>query len=256
MFVVCQQQSTSLNPFQKPTCCPPDGIRTCFFWPIVSKQIWSEALEVFYEHTIFIVAGGVDLFILASSQHHSVRRIRRLQIRLPFGIKHHNKIWTPLRCNEVIKNFESLQNLTMAIRLIVSDDSNYTGTCISYNYEGGERIGTVTRGSRLEGDAWDEKRNWFPVFLRAFQKHQLHPNITRVVLIDINRRSRGNPGWHPKDRRWQQEQYRERLQDDTIQKTRIRELEASMWAVLTGQDVSGLFPDREAEDQELIKRLD
>ncbi|KAJ8113470.1 hypothetical protein OPT61_g4405 [Boeremia exigua] len=255
-YMLCQQFGSSLDSSKMPNCCPgakrgsPDDKRTPFFWPIVSKQFWSESIEVLYESATFKVGGSVDLYILASSQQQSVRRMRDLDISLGFGIKHHNRIWSPARCQSVLKNFKNLRGLTLLIGLVVQDDSNYTGTVINNI----EHPGTVTRGSRLQGYEWQEQRNWLPVFLREFQQHPLQPDRTRVVLIDRRKQQHSwSPNWHEKDRRWQQDPHRQQREDKIIQDTRKQELAASMRAVLLAQNISQLFPDWEAEDRQLLE---
>ncbi|KAH6625434.1 hypothetical protein C7974DRAFT_376947 [Boeremia exigua] len=246
-YELCQQPSLSSGSSRMPDCCPGCQ-RTPFFWPIVSKQFWSETTETFYKSAAFKVRSSIDLYILASSQQQSVRRVRNLEVQLGFGIRHHNRIWSPARCHSVIINFANLQGLTLLIGLVVEDDSNYTGTCISYDSNGG----VVTRGSRLEGYEWQLQRNWFPLFLRAFQQHQLQPALTRVALID-RKKQRQSPVYHEKDRRWQQDPYSGQRKDEAIQAARKKELEARMKAVLLAQNIRLLFPDWEAENKRILE---
>jgi len=211
---------------------------------------------MFYKSATFKVRGSIDLYILASSQQQSVRRMRNLEAQLGFGIKHHNRIWSPTRCHSVIKSFESLESLTLLIGLVVEDDSNYTGTVIDYKHDNGQPRGTVTRGSRLEGHVWREARNWFPVFLRSFQQHNLNPKLTSVVIIDrCQTRQQKSPNWHENDRRWQQDEYRQKHEDKNIQDTRRQELAASMRALLLGQSITHLFPDWELENERDLAKL-
>jgi hypothetical protein len=241
------------------TCGSADNKRAPFFWPIVSKQFWAESIEIFYPTATFKVGGSVDLYILASSQQQSVRRMRNLIVKIGFGLAHHNRIWSLERCANMIRNFESLRGLTLLIGLGVDDNSNYTGTCISYNYDNREcsaAIGnSVTRGSRMQGDAWEESKNWFPVFLRSFQQHHLQEDLTRVKLFDRHKkRTRDNGGgyfYHAKDPRRAQEE--ERRNDEAIQEDLRKDLAASMRAMLLGQNVSYLFPDWKAEDKRLLE---
>lgn len=222
-----------------------------FYWPIVSKQFWNETIDVFYASATFKVANSVDLYMLASSKQRSVSRMLNLEVRVPFGFKRHNRIWSPVRCSSVIKNFERLQGLTLLVGLVVEDDSNYTGTCI---YNDGEGGGWVTRGSRLESSVWEEERNWFPVFLRSFQVHGLKPELTRVALFDRRQSKKENTfQYHEKDHRREQEPERRRLKDENIQAVRRKELEASLRAVLLGQDLRHLFPDWEDENRQLLE---
>lgn len=164
--------------------------------------------------------------------------MRNLVVRVGFGIKHHNRIWSPTRCSNLIKRFESLQGLTLLIGFVVDDDSNYTGMM---TYGSGPKA-TVIRGSRLEGIEWDEEKNWFPVFLRSFQQHHLQGCLTRVTLFD---RCKAREDPYSKDR-----SHRE---DGAIQETRRLELAASMRSVLLNQTVSHLFPDWEAENRRLLE---
>jgi len=151
----------------------------------------------------------------------------------------------------------ALRGVTLVVGMVVEDDSNYTGTCVMCDYDGGKRTGHVVRGSRLEGDAWNEETNWFPGFLRAFQRLNLQADSTRVVVVDRRaQRQKAGPGWHPKDRRWGQGAYRERREDEGVHEARRRELEACMRAVMLGQDISEMFPDREAEDEQLLEKID
>lgn len=257
-YFICQHKSSLPNPSTMSNCCPSAARgsadkRTPFFWPIVNRQVWCEAIETFYQSATFKVASSIDLYILASSQQESVRRLKNIEVRLGFGIKHHNRIWSPARCQSVIKNFKSLQGLTLLIGLVAEDDSNYTGTGIDYNYANGKRHGAVTRGSRMEGHVWQEGRNWFSVFLRSFQQHDLKPELTNVTVIDrCKQRQVQPPNWHEKDRRWQQDPYREQHEDKVIQDVRRQELAASMRAVLLGQSISHLFPDWELENERLL----
>ncbi|KAJ4993226.1 hypothetical protein SVAN01_01201 [Stagonosporopsis vannaccii] len=260
-YIICQQGDPLPNSSRMPDCCPcvrrgSVDERTPFFWPIVNKQFWSETIQLFYESATFKVGSSIDLYILASSRQQSVRRMRNLEVRLGLGIKHHNRIWSPARCQSVIKNFESLQSLTLLIGLVVGDDSNYTGTVIDYSPGNNQGRGTVTRGSRLEGHEWQEQRNWLPVFLRLFQQHNLDPELTNVAIIDrCKSRQKKSPNWHEKDRRWQQGEYRQQREDDSIQETRRQELAASMRALLLGQSVTHLFPDWELENERTLAKF-
>lgn len=150
----------------------------------------------------------------------------------------------------MIKHFESLQSLVLLIGLVVEDNSNYTGTCISSGEDG---RGFVIRGSRIEGREWQEERNWLPVFLRSFQVHQLQADRTRVVLFD---REKSKPafGYHEKDRR-RDDADRRRLEDEAIQLSLRQELEASMRVLLLGQSIRDLFPDQEAENKKLLQEF-
>ncbi|KAF2628386.1 hypothetical protein BU25DRAFT_447880 [Macroventuria anomochaeta] len=257
-YVLCQQLGSSSDSLKMLECCPgakrgsANGERTPFFWPIVNKQFWAETIEIFYASATFKVAGSVDLYILASSQQQSVRRMRKLEVRIGLGIRHHNRIWSPARCSSVIKHFENLRGLTLLIGLVVEDDSNYTGTCVNYNYDNGKRIGTVIRGSRMEGWVWEEQRNWFPVFLRSFQQHHLQDNLTRVAVIDRRKQNRGRAfNYHEKDPRSREKDlWRE---DVVIQEALRQDLAVSMRAVLLGQNISQLFPDWEVENERLLE---
>jgi hypothetical protein len=222
--------------------------RVKFYWPIVCKQYWTETMKAFYATATFKVESSIDFYMLASSQQQSVSHMRNLELHLGLGIKHHNRIWSQERCARVIKHFESLQSLALLIGLVVEDDSNYTGTCISSSEDG---RGSVIRGSRLEGRVWQEERNWLPVFLRSFQVHQLQADRTRVVLFD---RKKSKPAfrYHEKDRR-RDNADRTRLEDEAIQASLRQELEASMRAVLLGQSISDLFPNQEAENRLLLE---
>jgi hypothetical protein len=224
--------------------------RIKFYWPIVCKQYWTETIEVFYATATFKVESSIELYILATSQQQSVRRMRNLELHLGFGIKHHNRIWSQERCARVIKHFESLQSLALLIGLVAEDDSNYAGTCIDSGEDG---RGFVIRGSRLEGREWQEERNWLPVFLRSFQVHRLQADRTRVVLFD---RKKSKPAfrYHEKDRR-RDDADRTRLEDEAIQAGLRQELEASMRAVLLGQSISDLFPNQEAENKLLLENF-
>jgi hypothetical protein len=242
-------------------CCPAAsraGTRSPFFWPIVSKQFWTETIDIFYASATFKVGTSIDLYILASSQQQCVRRMRYLVVRLGFGIKHHNRIWSPGRCSSVIKNFESLKGLILLIGRPVEDNENYSGTMWTSNHHSNGKLrGTVIRGSRLEGSSWDEQRNWFPAFLRAFQQHPLQPELTRLYLFERNKNNeKKGPQYHPSDRRWKEDPdvfTKRRGKDEAIQETLRNELAASLRAVLLGQDVGLLFPDREAEDELLLQ---
>jgi hypothetical protein len=258
-YYFCQEADRVVVDSSKMTqCCPAAsraGRRTPFFWPIVSKQFWTETIRTFYASATFKVDSSIDLYILASSQQRSVQRMRLLVVRLGFGIKHHNRIWSPARCSNMIKNFESLKGLILLIGRPVEDNENYSGTCIAWNYDSnGTPHGTVTRGSRLEGISWDEQRNWFPVFLRAFQQLHLQPELARIYLFDRKKQNRSrDPQYHPSDRRWKEHSYLERREDEAIQESLRRDLAASMRAVLLGQDISLLFPDWKAENERLLQ---
>ncbi|KAF3047130.1 hypothetical protein E8E12_011383 [Didymella heteroderae] len=240
-------------------CCPAAsraGTRTPFLWPIVSKQFWEETVIILFESATFKVGNSIDLYILASSQQQSVRRMHHLVVRLGFGIKHHNRIWSPRRCSIVIKNFERLKGLILLIGRPVEDNENYFGTCWTSNRDSNGKLhGTVTRASRLEGSSWDEQRNWFPTFLRAFQQHRLQPELTRIYFFERNRKNHSKgPQYHPKDRRWKEDPHvNSREEDEAIRENLRKELAASMRAVLLGQDIGLLFPGREAEDERLLQ---
>lgn len=259
-YYFCQASNEMCaDPSKMTECCPAAsraGTRTPFFWPIVNKQFWAETINIFYASATFRVGTSIDLYILASSQQHCVRRMRYLVVRLGFGIKHHNRIWSPGRCSSVIKKFENLQGLILLIGRPVEDDENYSGTLITSNSDStGKLRGTVIHGSRLEGSSWDEQRNWFPAFLREFQQHNLQPALTRIYLFERNKKSQSRrPQYHPKDRRWKEDpniNIRER--DEAIQEIRGDEMAASMRAVLLGQDVGILFPNRALEDERLLQ---
>ncbi|KAF3033396.1 hypothetical protein E8E11_002396 [Didymella keratinophila] len=261
-YYCCQAPDEVIADSSKMTQCCPAASRACprtpFFWPIVSKRFWAETIDVFYASATFKVGTSIDLYILASSQQQCVRRMRYLVVRLGFGIKHHNRIWSPGRCSSVIKNFESLQGLILLIGRPVEDDENYSGTILTSNGDSnGKPRGTVFRGSRLEGSSWDEQRNWFPVFLRAFQQHRLQPELTRVYLFERNKKSQSKgPQYHHNDRRWKEDPdvfTKRREKDEAVQETRRDELAASLRAVLLGQDLGLLFSDREAEDERLLQ---
>lgn len=237
------------------------GTRTPFFWPIVSKQFWAETIDVFYASATFKVGNSIDMYILSSSQQQCVRRMHYLVVRLGFGIKHHNRIWSPARCTSMIKKFESLNGLILLIGRPVEDNENYTGTMWTSNRDSNGKLrGTVIRGSRLEGSSWDEERNWFPVFLRAFQQHHLQAELCRIFFFDRNKKGQGKgPQYHPKDRRWKDDpdvSTKRHEKDEAIQESLRDELAASLRAVLLGQDVALLFPDREAEDDRLLQEHD
>lgn len=250
---MCQQSNQSPGIPRLSECCrgasasPHKDQRVKFYWPIVCKQFWNETVNTFYASTTFIVEGSIDLYILASSHQRSVRSMRNLELRLGFGIKHHNRIWSPKRCASVIKKFESLQSLTLLVGFVVQDDTNYTGVCFAFGDDGN---GPVTRASRLEGSQWQEENNWFPVFLRSFQVHQLQVERTRVAIFDRQRKKEA-AGYHEKDPRKKHADYEQR-RDEEIQVSRKLELEASMRAVLLGQNISDLFPNRAAEDKQLL----
>lgn len=257
-YYFCEEPDQPLTSTQTTDCCATtrrDGKMTPFFWPIVDKQFWTEAIKMFYTTATFKVGNSIDLYILASSQQQSVRRMRNLIVRLGFGIKHHNRIWSPARCSNVIKNFENLKGLTLLIGRVVEDNENYSGTCMAWNYDDhGKPHGSVTRGSRLEGSSWEEHRNWFPVFLRSFQQHHLQPGLTRVVLFEREKCKQGKPiEYHPKDHRWRENPDLKRREDAVIQENLRKDLAASMRAVLLGQDIRLLFPDWEAENERLIQ---
>jgi hypothetical protein len=261
-YYFCQApDEVCANSLKMTECCPAAtraSPRTPFFWPIVSKQFWAETIGIFYASSTFKVGTSIDLYILASSQQQCVRRMRYLVVRLGFGIKHHNRIWSPGRSSSVINNFESLKGLILLIGRTVEDNENYSGTTLTWNYgSNGKALGTVIRGSRLEGSSWDEERNRLPVFLREFQQHRLQPELTRVYLFERNKQSqRKDPQYHPSDRRWKDDPdvFRNRREkDDVVQATSRKELAASLRAQLLGQDMDLLFPDREAEDERLLQ---
>ena len=259
-YFLCRDADDPLTSCKMTQCypgiCGSTGNKaTPFFWPIVSKQFWTEAIETFYASATFKVGSSIDFYILASSQQQSVRRMRNLIVKLGFGIKHHNKIWSPKRCADSIKNFKSLRGVTLLLGSAVDDDANYTGTCVSFSHDKGSN---VTRGSRMQGTSWEESQNWFPVFLRSFQQHHLQEELTRVKILERRkeRKQRDNGGgyfYHEKDPRRMQEH--ERRDDEAIQEARRRDLAASMRAVLLGQEISHLFPDWQAEDERLIEEL-
>lgn len=252
-YVFCQQLGQSFNSAKVPECCPGANrsSRMRFYWPIVCHQFWTEAIKIFYATATFKVTGSIDLYILASSQQQSVRCMRNLEVRLGLGIKHHNRIWSLARCESVIKRFENLQSLALWIGLVVDDDSNYTGTCFYHN---GQGQGSVVRGSRLEGPEWREEKNWFPMFLRAFQMHDLQADRTRVALFD-RQKSKQSAVYHEKDPRKKQDAYFERQKEKAIQANLRQELATSMRACLLGQRLSLFFPDQEAENQQLLDEL-
>lgn len=256
-YVFCQQLEADVDPSSWPKCCPNTNVtstgnkRMNFYWPIVCKQFWDETIGVFYSSATFKVANSIDLYMLGSSKQGSVRRMRNLEVRIGFGFKRHNRIWSPARCLNIIKNFENLKGLTLLIGMVVEDDSNYTGLCISNNGKGG---GSVIHGSRLEGPVWEEERNWFPVFLRSFQVHHLQPELTRVALFDRKKKkSEKTVQYHEKDRRRQQDPEHLRQKDEAIQTARRQELEVSIRALLLGQDFKELFPDQETENKRLLE---
>lgn len=228
-----------------------------FFWPIVNKQYWTETIDILYASATFKIGSSIDLYILASSQQQSARRMRYLIVRLGFGIKHHNRIWSPARCSGVIKKFESLKGLILLLGRVVEDNENYSGTCVAWKQDdNGKSHGTVSRGSRLEGYSWDERKNWLPVFLRAFQQHHLQPDLTQVYIFERKKQKQsGAPMYHPKDHRWTGKLCSEQSEQEAIQDGLRKELAVSMRAVLLGQDLSLLFPDWKAENDRLIQEL-
>ncbi|KAF1927786.1 uncharacterized protein M421DRAFT_175466 [Didymella exigua CBS 183.55] len=258
-YCLCQQPEQVTNSSTKMTeCCANArraGTRTPFFWPIVSKQFWTEAMDTLYASATFKVDSSIDLYILSSSQQHSVRRMRFLVVQLGLGIKHHNRIWSPARCSNVIKKFESLQGLMLLIGRGVEDDENYSGTRMTWKYDSnGKPNGTVSHGSRMEGPSWNEERNWLPMFLRAFQQHHLQPEVTHIHLFEGNKQKWCEPPpYHPKDRRWREDPYLERREDEVFQEKLRKDLAASMRAVLLGQDIGLLFPDWKAENERLLQ---
>jgi hypothetical protein len=237
-YVNCQSLADPLNPHKFPECCPEasnpssDDKRTLFFWSIVCKQFWVETIEVFYTSATFIVGGSIDLYILASSQQQSVRRMRNLVIRIGLGIEHHSRIWSSRRCSELIKRFESLRGLTLLIGLVLGDN-DYTGTMI-LNDSNGRR--EVIRAARMEGQAWNKEKMTFPKFLRGFQELNLQENLVQVALFHrVNRKPHDD---HQAE----------------IQRTRRNELQNTMKALLFDRPLrQGLvLPDRVAEDEKLL----
>ncbi|KAF9692745.1 hypothetical protein EKO04_009236 [Ascochyta lentis] len=238
-YVLCQEVEPPLDSSKWPECCPneskrsSDDKRTPFFWPIVSRKFWAETIEIFYASAVFVVGGSIDLYILASSQQICVRRMRNLVVRLGFGIKHHNRIWSPARCSDLIKRFERLRGLTLLIGFVVEDNSNYTGTMIRYDRPNG--VEQVIRAARMEGLIWDDEKNNFPGFLRSFQQHGLQTGLTHVAIFDRSTKRRFG---------------------DDVQKARVVELQVSMKAVLLNQSLSQIFPNRVAEDKRELEDVE